>query len=147
MRLVGQKQWIANGMREVTSTKCEQVMLLCNLRSMNATRRLISLPHHGRQIASSLQCLSNSSRPFPLTRSYFNLHTFSSTTMNSIPRSTIRLGLAPLGHNSPFRAPLLKRSSQFYARPGRVGAPHLSRFDIADNHILTRCSQPIRESF
>ena len=128
------------------SSNCEQTMLLCNPHSMNATRRTISFPNHGRQTATSLQCLSNSSRPFSLTRSYFNLHTFSSTTMNSIPRSTARLGLSPLGHNNPFRAPLLKRSSQSYARPGSVGAPHLSRFDVADSSTLTRYPHPTRES-
>ena len=127
----------------------EQTMLLCNLHSINATRRLISIPNHGKQSASFLQCLSHSSRPFPLTRSHINLHTFSSTTMNSIPRSTTWPGLTALRHNNPFRAPLLKRSSQFYARPGRVGAPHgaphVSRFDGADNPTLIRCSQPTRE--
>ena len=119
-------------------------MLLCNLHCMNATRRIISLPNHGRQRATSLQCLSDSSRPFSLTRSYFNLHTFSSTTttMNSIPQSTTRLGLSPLGHSIPFRAPLLKRCSQFYARPGRVGAPHLSCFDVADSPTLTDVPNP-----
>ena len=127
------------------SSSCEQTMLLCNPHSMNVTRRIISLPNHGRQTANSLQCLSDSSRPFSLTRSYFNLHTFSSTTMNSISRSTTRLGLSPLGHNNPFRAPLLKRSSQFYARPTSVGDPHLSRFDVADSSTLTRCPQPTRE--
>ena len=124
------------------SSNCAQTML-CIPRSMNVTRRIISLP--SRQTANSLQCLSDSSRPFSLTRSYFNLHTFSSTTMNSIPRSTTRLGLWPLGHYNSFRAPLLKRSSQIYARPTSVGAPHLSRFDVADNSTLTRCPQPRRE--
>ena len=122
-------------------------MLLCNIHSINVTRRIITVPNHtnGRQIASSLQCLSHSSRPFPLTPSYSNLRVFSFTTMNSIPQSTTRPGLAPLRHDTLFRAPLLKRLSQFYTRPGPVGPPHLSLSDLADDPTLTSCSQPIQK--